>query len=49
MTDLSDAAAIAKALKDLAFLSSESAAYRACAAALAQIRMALAPARADPT
>ena len=31
----------AKAVKDLAFLSTESAAYRACTAALAEIRTAL--------
>ena len=42
VVDLADATAVAKALKDLAFLSAESAAYRACSAALAQITAALA-------
>jgi hypothetical protein len=42
VADLDDAAAVAKSVKDLAFLSSESAAYRACGAALAQITTALA-------
>jgi hypothetical protein len=41
--ELSDAAAVAKALKDLAFLSSQSPAYRACTVALAQISSALKP------
>ena len=40
VTDLDAPKAIAKAVKDLAFLSTESAAYRACTAALAQIRTA---------
>jgi hypothetical protein len=39
--EISDAAAVAKTVKDLAFLSSESPAYRACTVALAQIRLAL--------
>ncbi len=43
VTDLADTAAVAKAVKDLAFLSSESAAYRACTLALAQIAKALEP------
>lgn len=43
VTDPSDAAAVAKAVKDLAFLSSESSAYRACSAALALINEAVAP------
>ncbi len=42
VTDLDDEAAVKKAIKDLAFLSSESAAYRASAAALAKIDTALA-------
>ncbi|MCW2846756.1 MAG: hypothetical protein JWR90_730 [Marmoricola sp.] len=42
VTELTDPAAVAKAVKDLAFLSTESAAYRTCAAALAQIKVALA-------
>jgi hypothetical protein len=42
VTELTDAAAVAKAIKDLAFLSTESPAYRSCAAALALIRVALA-------
>ncbi len=42
VVDLADDAAVDKAVKDLAFLSSESAAYRACAAALGRIRTALA-------
>ncbi len=42
VVELSDAAAVAKTVKDLAFLSRESAAYRACTAALAKIRVALA-------
>ena len=41
VTDLSARKAIAKAVKDLAFLSRESSAYRACTAALKQIRTAL--------
>ncbi len=41
VTDLGVATAIAKAVKDLAFLSTESTAYRACTAALTQIRTAL--------
>ncbi len=43
VTDLADTTAVAKSVKDLAFLSSESAAYRACMLALAQIRKALEP------
>ena len=39
--DLTDAAAVKKAVKDLAFISSESKAYRASSAALAEIRQAL--------
>jgi hypothetical protein len=39
--DLDDAAAVKKAVKDLAFISSESKAYRAASAALAKIRPAL--------
>jgi hypothetical protein len=42
VVELSDDAAVAKSVKDLAFLSTESPAYRACRAALAQIRLALA-------
>jgi hypothetical protein len=42
VVELTDAPAVAKSVKDLAFLSTESAAYRACVAALAQIRVALA-------
>ncbi len=41
VADLGVREAIAKAVKDLAFLSGESAAYRACSAALTQIRTAL--------
>jgi len=40
--DLEDAAAVKKAIKDLAFISSESKAYRTATAALAEIRPALA-------
>jgi hypothetical protein len=40
--ELTDKAAVAKALKDLKFLSGESAGYRASMAALAQIKLALA-------
>jgi len=40
--ELTDKAAVAKALKDLKFLSTESAGYRASMAALAQIKLALA-------
>jgi len=40
--DLDDAAAVKKAVKDLAFISSESKAYRSATAALAEIRPALA-------
>jgi hypothetical protein len=40
--DLEDAAAVKKAIKDLAFISSESKAYRSATAALAEIRPALA-------
>jgi hypothetical protein len=42
VVELTDDAAVAKAVKDLAFLSTESPAYRACRAALAQINRALA-------
>jgi hypothetical protein len=42
VVELSDAAAVRKAVKDLAFLSTESRAYRKCSAALAEIRTALA-------
>ncbi len=42
VVELSDDAAVAKAVKDLAFLSTESPAWRACRAALAQINTALA-------
>lgn len=42
VVELSDKAAVAKSLKDLAFLSSQSPAWRACRAALAQIQLALA-------
>ena len=42
VVDLDDAKAVDKAVEDLALLSRESAAYRACAAALARIRTALA-------
>ncbi|MET0997163.1 MAG: hypothetical protein ABWX73_00485, partial [Marmoricola sp.] len=41
VTDLADTAAVSKTVKDLAFLSSESPAYRACSVALAQIKTAL--------
>ena len=40
--ELEDAAAVKKAIKDLAFISSESKAYRSATAALAEIRPALA-------
>jgi hypothetical protein len=40
--DLADAAAVKKAVKDLAFISRESKAYRSASAALAEIRPALA-------
>jgi hypothetical protein len=40
VVELSDAAAVAKAVKDLRFLSSESGAYAACSRALATIRTA---------
>jgi len=43
--ELNDKAAVAKALKDLKFLSTESAGYRASMAALAQIQAALAAGR----
>jgi hypothetical protein len=39
--DLSDTAVVKKALKDMAFISSESKAYRSASAALAEIRTAL--------
>ncbi len=42
--DVTDTAAVKKAVKDLAFLSSESKAYRTASAALAEIRPALRPA-----
>ena len=42
MIDLGDTAATAKAVKDLQFLSTESSGWRACQAALAMIRAALA-------
>lgn len=45
VVDLGDKAAVAKAVKDLAFLSTQSPAWRACKAALAQIRLALAATR----
>jgi hypothetical protein len=45
VVELSDRKAVAKAIKDLRFLSSESAAYRASREALAQIRVALAAQR----
>lgn len=45
VVDLEDDAARAKAVKDLAFLSRESAAYGECAAALRRIRAALAAAQ----
>lgn len=41
VVDLGDEAAVRKAVKDLAFLSSESAAYRAAGSALREIREAL--------
>ena len=44
VVELTDAAAIAKTLKDLTFLSSESPSYRACVALFAQIKVALAAA-----
>lgn len=40
VTELGDAAAVARAVKDLEFLSSESEAYRACSSALARIHAA---------
>jgi len=42
--ELSDPAAVTKAVQDLAFLSSESPAWRTCAALLARIKLALAAA-----
>ena len=39
--DLADTAVVKKAVKDLAFISSESKAYRTASAALAEIRKAL--------
>ena len=44
VVELSDSAAVLKTVKDLAFLSTESAAYRQCTKALATIRTALAAA-----
>jgi hypothetical protein len=44
VVELTDPAAVAKTVKDLAFLSTESPAWRTCAAALAQIKTALAAA-----
>ena len=44
VVELSDSAAVAKAVKDLAFLSTESPAWRTCAALLTRIRTALAAA-----
>lgn len=41
VVELSDAAAVAKAVKDLGFLSSESSAYAACSRALGTIQVAL--------
>jgi hypothetical protein len=41
VVELSDAAAVAKAVKDLGFLSSESSAYTACSRALTTIQVAL--------
>lgn len=41
VTELGDAAAVSKAVSDLAFLSSESQAYRSCIAAMALINAAL--------
>ena len=43
--ELTDSTAVSKAVKDLAFLSSESPAWRACAAYLARIKTALAAAK----
>ncbi len=43
VADLADTAAVAKTVKDLIFLSSESPAYRACMVSLAQIEKALDP------
>jgi hypothetical protein len=45
VAELTDPAAVTKAVQDLAFLSSESPAWRACAALLAQIKIALAAAK----
>ena len=45
VVELSDKAAVQKSVKDLAFLSSESAAYAACAQALATVRKAIGPTR----
>jgi hypothetical protein len=45
VVELTDAAAVAKAVKDLAFLSTESPAYRACAVLLGQVKQALAAAK----
>ena len=42
VTELSDPAAVKKAVKDLAFLSGESKAYRTCTRALATVKAALA-------
>lgn len=42
VVDLADAAAVTKTIKDLAFLSNESKAYRACSAALLVITRAMA-------
>jgi hypothetical protein len=44
VVELSDPAAVAKTVKDLAFLSTESAAWRTCQAGLTQIKVALAAA-----
>lgn len=45
VVELTDSAAVAKAVKDLAFLSTESPAWRTCAALLARIKLALAAAK----
>ena len=42
VVELTDKAAVAKTVKDLAFLSTQSPAWRACTAALARIKLALA-------
>ncbi len=45
VVELTDKAAVAKAVKDLAFLSTQSPAYRSCVTQLARIKLALAAAK----